>query len=77
MIRGAFCSAWCQIDLSGLASLGQRGSGKNMIYAPAEVAIKSISEIIPVCVLHPFGMQLSENIDESPGNRLLVGSARI
>src|SRR5437660_12272 len=52
-------------------------SCQDVIDAPAEIAVEGISEVIPVGVLDRIGMEHAENVDEPPGDRLLVSVTRI
>src|ERR1700730_3017576 len=72
VVRGAFDFAQCHVGLKRAAALGERGGGKDMVYAPAEIPLESVSEIIPIRVLDPVGVELAKYVCEAPANRLLV-----
>ena len=48
-----------------------------MIDAPSPVVRKSVTEIVPISVLHPFEVEPPKHIMESPADRVTIGFARL
>src|SRR6204780_4743917 len=55
-----------------MAARGHNSGRQYMVDAPAEVPLEGVAEEIPIGVLNDIGVELAEDIDESPGDGLLV-----
>src|SRR5665213_1789695 len=77
MIGSAGSLARRQIDIRMRAEFRKRPSCEDMIDSPAPVVAKRISEVIPIGVLHPFRVELPENVNETPRGRGFVGIASV
>src|SRR5260370_25895966 len=77
VVRCFFRLTGLEIHVGNLAAVRQRCSRKNVIDAPAKVALKCVSKVIPIGVLHTITMELSKDIGEPPTHCLLVGGSSI
>ena len=77
VVGGSGDFTWGHIDLGETAARGQRTCRQYVVDAPAEIALEGIAKEIPVGVLNDIRVKFAKNIDESPGDHLLVGDSSI
>ena len=77
VVGRAFRFPGLEIHVGNSAAVGEWRSRKDVIDAPAKIALKRFPKEIPVGILHTIGVELTKDVDESPTNCILVGGSRI